>query len=41
MVTELLKLGCKINGLLHKKKFQYSQELEGNAEYMSFGEKLW
>lgn len=41
MVTELLKLVCKINGLLHKKKFQYSQELEGNAEYMSFGEKLW
>lgn len=41
MITELLKLACRINGFIHKKKFNYSQEVEGNAEYMSFGEKLW
>lgn len=41
MIAALLKLVCQINGLLHKNKFKYSQETEGNAEFMSFGDKLW
>lgn len=41
MSVSLLKLICRMNGLLHKEKFKYSQEVEGNAEVMSFGEKLW
>jgi len=41
MAGILLKLLCRINWLLHKEKFKYSQESEGNAEFMSFGEKLW
>ncbi len=41
MTVELLKLVCRINWLLHREKFKYSQESEGNAEFMNFGEKLW
>lgn len=41
MTAALLKLVCRINWLLHKEKFKYSRESEGNAEFMSFGEKLW
>ena len=41
MTAVFLKLICRVNGLLHKNKFQYSQETEGNSEFMSFGEKLW
>ncbi|MDT8719216.1 CapA family protein [Clostridium sp. 19966] len=41
MSAVLLKLICRINWLLHKEKFKYSHETEGNAEFMSFGEKLW
>lgn len=41
MITKILKLICRINWLLHRNKFRYSQETEGNAEFMSFGEKLW
>lgn len=36
-----MKFLCKTNWLLHKNKFEYSQESEGNAEFMSFPEKLW
>lgn len=41
MAGTLLKLICRINGQIHRAKFQYSQEYEGNAEYMNLGEKLW
>ncbi|HEX3028662.1 MAG TPA: CapA family protein [Clostridia bacterium] len=41
MADSLIQLICRINGLLHKNKFQYSQETEGNSEFMSFGDKLW
>lgn len=41
MTVQLLKLACRLDWLIHKEKFKYSQESEGNAEFMSFGEKLW
>jgi poly-gamma-glutamate capsule biosynthesis protein CapA/YwtB (metallophosphatase superfamily) len=41
MTTILLKLLCRINWMFHKEKFKYSQETEGNSEFMGLGEKLW
>jgi poly-gamma-glutamate capsule biosynthesis protein CapA/YwtB (metallophosphatase superfamily) len=41
MSAALLKFICRINWLLHMNKFKYSRKSEGNAEFMSFGEKLW
>ena len=41
MMLFILKLLCRINGFLHREKFRYSQESEGNFAYMKFSEKLW
>lgn len=41
MTVILLKLACWFDWLLHREQFKYSQEIEGNAEFMNFGEKLW
>lgn len=41
MNASVLKSFCRVNGLLHYRKFQYSIESEGNFPYMDFSEKLW
>ncbi|WFR59100.1 CapA family protein [Anaerocolumna sp. AGMB13025] len=41
MITATLKFICKIDGWLHRSKFLYSRESEGNSACMSIGEKLW
>lgn len=37
----LLKILLRILGLIHRVKFQHSQNYEGNFKYMNWEEKLW
>ena len=37
----LLEALCRLNGLIHFRKFRYSRPVEGNAATMGLSEKLW